>query len=100
MNILSFGISALFYAIVIALCAYLLVRGVTHLFVGLFLAGGLLHLLQALAYAVMSRLPGGFGAYTQYFFVLAIVGALGTILFAAAFISLTAFLLRRPNEAS
>ena len=98
MNMLSLVIPALFYPLVVGLCAYLLIRGVTHLFIGLFAAGALLHMLQTMAYIIMSRLPGGFGAYQQYLPILAILGALGTILFGAAFIAMTSYLLGRPAD--
>ncbi|MFL6530087.1 MAG: hypothetical protein ACJ8HU_05720 [Chthoniobacterales bacterium] len=94
MNFVGMGIQALFNLLVIALCAYLLIRGITHLFVGLFAAGALLHLLQTMGFAVFSRMPGGIGAYSTLFPLLMILAALGTFLFAAGFISLTLFLLR------
>ncbi len=98
MNLLSLVVPALFYPLVVGLCAYLLIRGVTQLFVGLFAAGALLHMLQTLAYLVISRLPGGYGAYEHYFLILAIVGSLGTMLFAAAFISMTSYLLGHTKQ--
>jgi hypothetical protein len=98
MNLISLGIPALYYLFVLAILSFLLVRGITHLFVGLFAAGAFVHLLQSMVYLLLSRAPGGFGAYSQYFAILAIVGFVGTILFVAAFISLAAFLLRAPAQ--
>lgn len=98
MNYVGMGIQALFNLLVIVLCAYLLIRGITHLFVGLFAAGALLHMLQTMGFVVFSRMPGGIGAHTEIFPFLSIVAALGTLLFAAAFISLTMFLLRSPAQ--
>lgn len=84
----------------IGLCTYLLIRGVTHLFVGLFAAGAFLHLIQTMGFLFLSHMAGGFSANTQYLPIISIVGIVGTIASAAAFISLTAFLLRPPAAAA
>ncbi len=98
MNLLSLVVPTLFNLLVLGLFAYLFVRGVTHLFVGLFAAGALLHGLQMFGYLLLSRMPGGVGANAQYLPAMAIAGALGTILFAVAFVLLAMFLLRNRGQ--
>lgn len=99
-NVISIGVPALFYLLVVCLCAYLLVRGVRHAFVSLFAAGAFLHGIQTLAYLVLLVMRGGYQSYTRYLPILGAVGALGTVLFAAAFVLLTLFLLPRGDEGS
>jgi hypothetical protein len=94
MDIVSFGFGAIYHLAVLGLFAFLLIRGVTEVFVALFAVGALLHLLQTMGFFYMRSAPGGFGAHTQYLPVLTILGMLGTLAFAAAFISLAMFLLR------
>ena len=94
MDVLSFGFGAVYYLLVLALFTFLLIRGVTELFVAFFAAGALIHLLQTVGFLAMRFSPGGFGAHSKFFPLLAFVGLLATLLFSAGFISLAVFLLR------
>jgi hypothetical protein len=94
MNIIAWGVPLLYSLLIIALCGYLLIRGITHAFVGLFAAGALLHMLQAMTYIFLTQMPGGIGAYSTYLPLVGIVGGIGTVISAAAFITLTTFLVR------
>ena len=94
MDFIPLAIGALYFLLVFGLSTLLLVRGVTHIFVGLFACGAFLHLLQSLGFVFLRQAPGGFGANARFFPILGAVGALGTIVLAAGFISLTMFLLR------
>ncbi|HEY0370016.1 MAG TPA: hypothetical protein VGC85_10485, partial [Chthoniobacterales bacterium] len=97
-HLFNFAVPTLYSLFLVALFTFLLMRGITHTFVALFLAGSILHLAQTCGYMLLNHLPGGFGANQQYLPILAGAGVLGTIVFAAAFVSLAAFLLRAPNE--
>ncbi len=77
----------------LGLCAFLLVRGITHAFIALFAGGSLLHLIQSLSYEALTQAPGGYGGNASYLPILAIFGMLATLVFALGFIALTAFLL-------
>ena len=94
MHILTPAISLLYFLLVLGLCTFLIIRGVTHLFVGLFAGGALLHLLQSLGYLALNQAPGGYSANLRYFPILSLVGTLGTLVFAAGFVLLAGFLLR------
>lgn len=100
MNSISLLLPLLYFLLVLGLCAYLLIRGITHTFVALFAGGALLHLIQSLGYFAMQEALGGFSANRQYFPILALLGGFGTICFAAAFITLTLFLLQAERPAS
>lgn len=93
MDIVSFGFGVVYYLLVVGLFAFLLMRGVTEIFVALFAAGALLHLLQTMGFFFLRSAPGGFSANTQYLPLLTILGMIGTIAFAAGFITLTTYLL-------
>lgn len=84
----------LYFLSVLGLCTFLLIRGVTHLFVGLFAGGALLGLVSPLGFLVLQQAPGGFSANTRYLPFLNAFGMLGTCIFVAGFVSLAAFLLR------
>ena len=94
MEFFGLAIPALYFLLLLALCTFLLMRGITHTFVGLFAAGAFLHVIQMLGFFFMRQAPGGFNANTRYFPIFSAIGAFGTIVSAAAFISLTMFLLR------
>jgi hypothetical protein len=97
MELVTWGIGALYFLLLLALSTVLLIRGVTHLFVGLFACGAMLHVFQMFGFFYLRQAPGGYGANAQYFGILSAVGAFGTLLFAAAFVSLTLFLLRNKT---
>jgi hypothetical protein len=100
MDLVSFGFGVLFNLLVLGLFAFLLVRGVTEVFVALFAAGALLHLVQTMGFFYMRSAPGGFSAHAELLPMLTGVGMLATLVMAGAFVALTAFLLRsRPNTA-
>ena len=94
MNVISLAFPVLYFLLVLALCVFLLVRGIAHYFVAFFAAGALIHLVQSLGFLALQQAPGGFGANSIYLPLLSIVGALGTVFFGAGFIALTLFLLR------
>ena len=94
MDVLSFGFGAIYYLLVLGIFIFLLMRGVTELFVAFFAGGALIHLLQTVGFLSMRFAPGGFGAHSRFFPLLGLVGLLAMLLFAAGFISLAIFLLR------
>jgi hypothetical protein len=94
MNIFSLAVPLLYFLLVLGLCTFLIVRGITHVFVGLFAGGALLHLIQSLGYVALNQAPGGYSANARYFPFLAIFGGLGTLAFAVGFVLLTGYLLR------
>jgi hypothetical protein len=96
-QLVTFSISALYFLLVLGASTFLLIRGIAHLFVGLFACGAFLHLIQVLGFAFLNQAPGGLSANSHYFPILALIAALGTIMFAAAFVSLTLFLLRHKT---
>jgi|SRR3712207_1449260 len=97
MEIIGLAIPALYFLFLLALCTLLLIRGVTHLFVGLFAAGAFLHIIQMLGFFYVRQAPGGYSANAQYFPIFSAIGAFGTIVSAVAFCSLTIFLLRNKT---
>ena len=94
MEILSLAIPALYYLLLLGLCTFLLIRGITHLFVGLFACGAFLHVIQMLGFFYVRQAPGGFSANAQYLPIFSAIGLFGTVVSAVAFVSLTMFLLR------
>lgn len=101
MDLLSWTVPVLYHGAVLGACAYLLMRGVTHSFVALFGAGALLELIRTLGLILLQRGPGGFGDNMRFLPVVTLVGTVGMLLSIAAFIALTAFLLRdEPAGAS
>jgi hypothetical protein len=98
MDLLSFGLGALYYLFVLGLFSFLLMRGVTELFVACFAGGALIHLLQTLGFLYL-RSTGGFSTHARFLPLLGMVGLLGTLFFAAGFISLGVFLLRGRGKA-
>lgn len=97
METIALGIPALYFLLLLGLCTLLLIRGITHMFVGLFACGAFLHVIQILGYVFLRQAPGGYSANAQYLPLFTLLGALGTVVFAAAFISLTLFLLRNKT---
>ncbi|HEX8279885.1 MAG TPA: hypothetical protein VF551_00795 [Chthoniobacterales bacterium] len=95
MDLISLAVPLLYWFLVLALSGYLLMRGVTHVFVALFAAGAVMHLIQSGGIVFMRMAPGGFGANMRYLPVLQIIGFGGIILTGAAFVLLASFLLRR-----
>ena len=81
------------HGFVLAVCIYLLVRGVTHLFVPLFAAGALLELMRTLGFLVLQR--GGFTGNMHLVPIVSLIGTIGMLLSAAGFVALAAFLLRK-----
>ncbi|MDQ6622613.1 MAG: hypothetical protein M3Y86_03905 [Verrucomicrobiota bacterium] len=73
MELFAFAIPALYSLLVLGCCVFLLVRGVTHLFVALFICGAFLHLIEMLGYLYLRRAPGGFSANAHWFPFLAIL---------------------------
>lgn len=96
MNTLSLVLPFLCFFVVLGLCTYLLIRGITHSFVCLFALSALIDLLRSLALLVISRAPGGFSANASYLPAISIASFLGIFVFLGAFVSLTLFLLRAP----
>ena len=97
MDTISLAFPILYFLFIIALCTYLLIRGITHSFVALFAGAAVLQMIPRLGYLVLQQTPGGFAAHSRYFPVLSGFGMFGTLVSMAAFISLAAFLLRRPQ---
>jgi hypothetical protein len=97
MDFIPMAIGALYFLLLLGLSTFLLVRGVTHLFVGLFACGAFLHLIQSLGFVFLRQAPGGYSANARFFPILGAVGAFGTIVLAAAFVSLTMFLLKNKT---
>jgi hypothetical protein len=93
MNSIGFIIPLLYLLFLLGLFTFLLVRGVTHSFIGLFAAGALLELIPHLGFLAMQAMPGGFSANRAYYPLLTIVGSLGMFCFAAGFLLLAKFLL-------
>jgi hypothetical protein len=94
MTTLSLAIPIGYSLIIFGLCTYLLVRGITHLFVGLFAGGALLHMIPSLGFMFFQFAPGGLSANARYLPFLSVFGALGALVSLAAFACLVAFLLR------
>lgn len=82
MIMLSLAPPILYLLFVLALCAYLLVRGITQTFVGLFACGALLEIVPQIGFLVMQQAPGGFDAKASFLPLLSICGMLGTLCFA------------------
>ena len=94
MNNLSLLVPAVYFFIILALATYLLIRGVTHIFVCLFAAAALAELIRSMGFFLISQAPGGFSANSIYMPILTALGFLGMVLFIAGFLSLTLYLLR------
>lgn len=99
MNLMSWLLPTLYYVFVFGVCTYLLIRGVTHLFVSLFAAGALLGIFRMLGWIALEQAPGGIGENMRYMPVLTLIGSLGMLVSVAAFFSLAAFLLRNERTA-
>ncbi len=97
MNTLLTIAGTLYVLLVLALCAWLLLRGITHSFVGLFAAGALLELIPRFGFLVLREVPGGFPLHAGLIPILSVFGILGILSFAAGFITLTMFLLSAPK---
>ena len=100
MSILPSLVTLLYLLLVLGLCTYLLIRGITHAFVALFACGALLHMIPPLGYLALRQTAGGVPAYSRYIGFLTIFGAFGTICFAAGFILLARFLLGASSPAA
>lgn len=99
MTAVSLAFPVLSAAVVVAICAYLLIRGVTHLFVILFAVAAILHALPSAGFLLLQQAPGGISAHLPVVTMLSIFGMLGTLASLAAFFSLASFLLAaRPPE--
>lgn len=98
MNTIALAIALLYLLLVLGLCTWLLIHGVTHSFVGLFAAGAFFEVIPRFGYLALQQAPGGFGANMRFFPLLALFGIAGTLCFAAAFVSLTKFLLRPASR--
>jgi len=99
MNIISLTLPLLYLLLVLGLCTYLLIRGITHSFIALFAAGALVQMIPRLGFLAMHEAPGGFAANSSYIPMLSIFGMLGSLCFAGGFIALTMFLLRTAKTA-
>lgn len=99
METISLALPLLYALTVLGICAYLLTRGVTHLFVILFGLAAILHALPSVGFVLLQRMAGGIGGHTSLIGILSLFGALGTIASIAAFVSLAAFLLRDAPSA-
>ena len=96
----SLALPAFYFFVILGLCTYLLIRGVTHTFVCLFTAAALIELIRSMAFLLMSLAPGGFSANARYLPATTALGFLGMLLFIAGFVSLTIYLLRaQPPQA-
>jgi len=94
MNNLSLIVPAVYFFIILALATYLLIRGVTHIFVCLFAAAALIELIRSMGFFLISQAPGGFSANRVYMPILTGMGFLGMVIFITGFVSLTLYLLR------
>ena len=74
MNIISLTLPLPYLLLVLGLCTYLLIRGITHLFVGLFAVGALLQMIPRLGFIALSEAPGGFAANSSHFHMFSIFG--------------------------
>ena len=92
MNNFSLVVPALYFFIILGLCTYLLMRGITHAFVGWFAAAALIELLRSMALLLMNVAPGGLGAHTRYLPAASVIGYLGMLIFIVGFASLTRYL--------
>ena len=86
----------LYTVFVLGVCAFLLARGVTHLFVILFAVGAVLHAIPTLGIVLLQQAPGGIGANIHSLTAFSVFGVLGTFVSGAAFVLLAKFLLRTP----
>jgi hypothetical protein len=100
MDAITLAVPLLYILLVLGLCTYLLIRGVTHAFVGIFAAGALIELIPRLGFIALHQAPGGFGGNAKFIPILTAFGLLGTICFAAGFVSLTTFLLTNTKPQS
>jgi uncharacterized membrane protein len=96
---ISLVVPLLYTLFVIAVCGYLLARGVSHLFVMLFAIGALLHALPTVGFLLLQQAPGGISANASWLGVFSLFGVLGTLVSAAAFLLLASFLMRLPRAA-
>jgi hypothetical protein len=94
MTTISLAFPILYHLAVLGLCAYLFMRGFTHVFLYLFAGGALLEVLRSGAFLAMNFAPGGLSANVHYFPIISAIGFLGMIVFLAGFVSLTMYLLR------
>lgn len=91
----------LLYAVfVVGVCGYLLSRGITHLFVMLFAIATILHAVPGAAFILLSQQPGGVPAHLPIVSALSVLGGIGTVAAAAAFISLAMYLLNTATPQS
>jgi hypothetical protein len=95
----ALGIPLLYTISVMGVCAYLLSRGITHVFIILFAVGAMLRAFPTIGILLFQQAPGGIAANMRWFSALSMLGMLGAVLSAAAFLSLAVFLLRtQPTE--
>lgn len=97
MELLRLSIGALYYLLILGLCTFLLIRGITHTFVGLFACGAFLQAVQMLGFVYLREAPGGWSANAHYFPLLSAVATFAMLIFAAGFVSLTFFLVRNKT---
>jgi hypothetical protein len=96
---ITLAVPLLYTVFVIGVCAFLLSRGINHLFVILFAVGAILHAIPTLGIVLLRQAPGGLGANIQWISAFSILGVLGTCVSAGAFLLLAAFLLRSQAPA-
>jgi len=100
MDLISLTLPLLYLLLVLGLFTFLLIRGVTHLFIALFAAGALIQVIPRLSFLAMHQAPGGFSANVRYLPILSALGMIGTLCFAAGFFALTIFLLRSAKPSA
>jgi hypothetical protein len=96
MELVTWAVPLLYYGFVLALSTYLLIRGITHLFVPLFAVGALLELMRTLGFMILQR--GGFAENMHLVPIVSLVGTIGMLLSGGAFVALAAFLLRTATS--
>ena len=94
MNSLLYLLPAVYFLIILGLSTFLLVRGITHIFVCLFAAAALIELIRSMGFFFISQAPGGVGAYNTYMPIFSALGFIGMAIFIVGFLTLTLFLLR------
>ena len=97
MNSLYLVVPLLYSVFVVAICAFLIVRGFTHAFLLLFGIAAVLHTIPPLGFALLQAAPSGLGGNMRWMPALSFVGMIGTICSVAAFLSLASYLLGTRN---
>ncbi|MEP6808603.1 MAG: hypothetical protein ABI992_00025 [Chthoniobacterales bacterium] len=94
MNMLPLAWPALYTIIIIGICAYLLIRGLTNSFILWFGAGAIFQAIPRFGYVVLAQSSGGFTANRGWMQAFSAAGILGAVCSVAGFSTLAFYLLR------